>query len=422
MKDYNFCFVVIGFGTKPSYATGVVRMLDLNQTYTKLIKPVFDELNVKCQRACDMNVSGSIDQVMIKAINESDIGICDITCLNANALWELGVRHALKKCHTILISDFAHLRPSPPFDVSHHVILGYEHSPEGISDAEALRFTGELKKVVTNLENNLLDSDSPVHDVLFPSAGALFGKKEEQETLEPFSSILERAEIAKRKKDWPLAISLFEKAKEYIEKNLAPVSDLPFVESRRALCTYKSTPNDLFVLAEAMAILKKLNPKETINSEILGLCGAINKRIFEINNDPKYLELAIWHYDRGFSQGQDYYNGINAAFMLYKKAGLLKASDDVEWEDAKIDADSMRNKVLKIVLSKEADATFNEQNDNVWILFTIAEAYNYKGDVDKQTAYEEKAKIAANAVGDTFAEGSYEEQKAKIAEIKKMLE
>ena len=25
MGKYNFCFVVIGFGTKPSYATGVVR-------------------------------------------------------------------------------------------------------------------------------------------------------------------------------------------------------------------------------------------------------------------------------------------------------------------------------------------------------------------------------------------------------------
>ncbi|MBK8846294.1 MAG: hypothetical protein IPO27_06860 [Bacteroidetes bacterium] len=417
MKDYNFCFVVIGFGVKPSYATGVVRSLDLNQTYTKLIKPVFDELGIKCQRACDMNVTGSIDQVMIKAINESDIVICDITCLNANALWELGVRHALRKNHTILISDWAHLRPSPPFDVSHHVILGYEHNPEGITDAEADRFKAELKKLVENLENNLLSSDSPVQDILFPETGNLFDKKSNEPPLEPFSSIMNRAEEAKKKKDWALAISLYDKAKEYTEKNLAPKSDLPFIECRRALCTYKSKSNDLFVLAKAMAILDPLGPKDTTDAEILGLSGAINKRIFEINNDLKYLEESVWYYDRGFSLVQDYYNGINAAFMLYNKASVLKGKGNDEWEDAKTDADSMRNKVLKVSLALEASENFKERNDAVWILYTIAEAYNYKGDKQKQDAYEAKAKEFATATGDAFAESSYEEQKGKIDSI-----
>ena len=240
MKSYNFCFVVMGFGTKPSYATGSVRMLDLNQTYTKLIKPVFDELGIKCQRACDMNVSGSIDQVMIKAIKESDIVICDITCLNANALWELGVRHALTKQHTILISDIAQLSPTPPFDISHHVIYGYQHSPEGISDEEAKRFRPILKNIIENLENNLLQSDSPVFDVLNPDNSSLFGKKEEKDLMEPMASLMDRAEAAKKKKDWILAIELFSKAKEYTENGLAPKSDLPFIECRRALCTYKS--------------------------------------------------------------------------------------------------------------------------------------------------------------------------------------
>jgi hypothetical protein len=422
MKDYNFCFVVIGFGTKASYATGVVRMLDLNQTYAKLIKPVFDELGIKCQRACDMNVTGSIDQVMIKAINESDIVICDITCLNANALWELGVRHALKKRHTILISDWAHLRPSPPFDVSHHVILGYEHSPEGITDAEALRFKGELKKLVENLENNLLNSDSPVHDILFPDQSSLFGKTEENTTLlEPFSSLMDRADAAKKKKEWPLAISLFDKAKEYTEKNLAPKADLPFIECRRALCIYKSTPNDIFALAKALTILESLNSRDTTDAEILGLSGAINKRIFDINPDLKYLEESIWFYERGFSLVQDYYNGINAAFMLYKKASILKTKADEDWEDARTDADSFRNKVLKVCLAMEADTKFTERKDAVWVLYTIAEAYNYKGDPDKQKTYEDKAKAVAAATNDAFAESSYEEQKAKIDNIKETL-
>lgn len=421
MKTYNFCFVVIGFGTKPSYATGVARMLDLNQTYTKLIKPVFDELGIKCQRACDMNVSGSIDQVMIKAINESDIVICDITCLNANAIWELGVRHALKKCHTIIISDWAHLSPTPPFDVSHHVIQGYQHSPDGITDEEAERFKKVLKGIIENLENNLLSSDSPVHDILDPDKSSLFGNSDPAPVLEPFSSLMARAEAAKKKKDWKLAISLFDTAKSYVDRNLAPKSDLPFIECRRALCTYKSDEKDLFVLAQAMAILQPLAPKDTQDVEILGLSGAINKRIFEVNDNPKYLEEAIWYYDRGFSLKQDYYNGINAAYMQYKKASIQKLNGNDEWEDTRTDADSMRNKVLKVCLAIEAGEGFAENKDRDWVLFTIAEAYNYKEDAGKQSTYEEQAKVAAAATDDEFALSTYEDQKAKIAVIKQVL-
>lgn len=421
MGNYNFCFVVIGFGTKPSYATGVVRKLDLNQTYTKLIKPVFDELGIKCQRACDMNVSGSIDQVMIKAINESDIVICDITCLNANALWELGVRHALKKKHTILISDFAHLSPSPPFDISHHVIHGYEHSPDGISDKEAERFRGELKKLIENLENNLLKSDSPVHDILYPDNSSLFGNKEEVVVLEPFSELMGRAEKAKKNEDWELAISLFNTAKDYIVKKLAPIGDLTFVECRRALCTYKGSSKDILALGKAMGILEDLKPKDSSDPEVLGLSGAINKRIFEIGGNSKHLEDAIWYYERGFSLVQDYYNGINAAFMLYKKASIEKSKDDPEWEDTKIDADSMRNKVLKTALALEAADNFKDRYDVAWVYNTIAEAYNYKNDKANMEIYEMKAKEIAEATSDKFVVSSYNEQKAKIEEIKKIL-
>lgn len=421
MENYNFCFVVMGFGTKPSYATGVVRMLDLNQTYTKLIKPVFEEFGIKCQRACDMNVSGSIDQVMIKAINESDIVICDITCLNANAMWELGVRHALKKKHTILISDIAHLRPSPPFDVSHHVINGYEHSPEGITDAEAERFKGELRRIIENLENNLIKSDSPVLDVLDPDHSSLFGDKPESEPLEPFSELMTRAEKAKKSEDWATAISLFDKANEYIEKKLAPRADMPFVTCRRALCTYKAKSKDLVVLGKAMGMLEELNPKETTDPEILGLSGAINKRIFENGGSDQYLEDAIWYYDRGFSLVQDYYNGINAAYMLYKKAAIQKAKGDADWEDTKIDADSMRNKVLKASLALEASDNFKGRYDKAWVYNTIAEAYNYKDDEANQAAYEQKAKTEAEATSDKFVVSSYEEQRQKIEIIQELL-
>jgi hypothetical protein len=196
---------------------------------------------------------------------------------------------------------------------------------------------------------------------------------------------------------------------------------LAFVECRRALCTYKGSSKDILALGKAIGILEDLEPKNTSDPEVLGLSGAINKRIFEIGGNTIHLEDAIWYYDRGFSLVQDYYNGINAAFMLYKKASIEKSKGDPDWEDTKIDADSMRNKVLKTALALESADNFKDRNDIAWIYNTIAEAYNYKNDKANMELYEQKAKEKAEATSDKFAVSSYNEQKAKIEEIKKVL-
>lgn len=39
-------------------------MLDLDETYSLLIKPVFEELDIDCYRAIDKNLTSSIDKVM----------------------------------------------------------------------------------------------------------------------------------------------------------------------------------------------------------------------------------------------------------------------------------------------------------------------------------------------------------------------
>jgi hypothetical protein len=103
------CFVIIGYGKKTSYINGKVRELDLDQTFSLLIKPVFDELSIPCYRAIDKNTNGSIDKLMLKEIKEAYIAIADISTLNANVMWELGVRHALRPHHTIMICEKAQM-------------------------------------------------------------------------------------------------------------------------------------------------------------------------------------------------------------------------------------------------------------------------------------------------------------------------
>jgi len=69
-KEELTCFVVLVFGMKTDYATG--RVLNLDLTYQKLIKPAFDKVRVRCFRAIDVNVTGSIDKLMYKWIYHAD--------------------------------------------------------------------------------------------------------------------------------------------------------------------------------------------------------------------------------------------------------------------------------------------------------------------------------------------------------------
>ncbi|WP_418604136.1 TRAFs-binding domain-containing protein [Hwangdonia sp.] len=421
MEDLT-CFVIIGFGKKTSYANGKMRVLDLDETYTLLIKPVFDALNISCYRAIDKNLSGSIDKLMLQEIKNADIALVDISTLNANVMWELGVRHALRPNHTIMICEQEQMG-SIPFDVGHFVIHQYTHSDQGIPYKEVERFRAHLTNIikgVLNQEPKL--NDSPVFTFLENELKALEmniteDASQNEQNPESFASLLDKAEYAKKTKDFSKALKLFGEAKTYAEKNMTLKDNLTFIVSRQALCTYKSKqPNELEALVNAKIILEELQPLQSNDLEVLGLTGAINKRLYELTSDLNYLENAIASYEKGFQLKQDYYNGINAAFMLYKKTDLLKSQHKL-WEDLKLKADYIRNTVLEITLNLEKEPDFSTKEDAIWILLTIAEAYHYKGLDDLMATYENKGQDMAKAKNDTFAMNAYSEQKEKIKDL-----
>ncbi|MDO7173834.1 tetratricopeptide repeat-containing protein [Mariniflexile sp. AS56] len=422
MEDLT-CFVIIGFGKKPSHANGKLRILDLDETYSVLIKPVFESLGISCYRAIDKNLSGSIDKLMLQEIKNADIALVDISTLNANVMWELGVRHALKPHHTIMICEKEQMG-SIPFDVGHFVIHQYAHSEEGIPYKEVERFRAHLTKIIDGVLNQTPRiNDSPVFTFLQEELNnslkmnAVSNIEASESNKMSFSELIESAEEAKNKKDFITALKLFSKSKEYALENMTLKDSLPYIISRQALCTYKSkNPNELEALVNAKIIMEELDPQQSQDTEVLGLTGAINKRLYELTDNISYLDAAINSYEKGFLLKQDYYNGINAAFMLYKKTELLKTQHK-DWEDIKLKADYIRNNVLEIALKLELEPDFNEKQDAIWILLTIAEAYNYKANNEKMSTYENKAQDMAKAANDTFAMSSYQEQKQKIEAI-----
>jgi hypothetical protein len=173
-------------------------------------------------------------------------------------MWELGVRHALKPHHTIMICEKEQMSELP-FDINHFPIHYYVHTEEGIPNREIDRFQKHLTGVVLGiLSQNPSQIDSPVHTFLKINSN-------ENLEIEPssFASIMDVAETAKENKDYTTALEKLAIAKVFALGNMTLKDNLSFIISRQALCTYKyKNPTEQKALVEAQKILEELKMKK----------------------------------------------------------------------------------------------------------------------------------------------------------------
>lgn len=400
------CFVIIGYGIKVDYATG--REIDLDKTYKNIIEPVFKELGFLCYRASDIQHSGVIDIPMYENILKADFVVADLTTLNPNVLYELGIRHAVRKNTTMVISD---KELKYPFDLSHILIDSYEHLGKAIDYDEVIRFQKLLKEKAQALLNDP-KTDSPIY-TFFPNLSVptfteqeIKDIKENKESEESVSDLLEEAEIAKDKSDFVTAIKLLEKAEMF-----APAND--FIIQRLALSTYKSKlPNKLDALYKAEKILTPLNPDLTTDVETLGLSGAINKRLYDELNEESYLDKAVWFYEKGFYIGNDYYNGINAAYVFTVKSILVKDKFEAFAHYGR--ANLIRKKVIDICHSIIISKIWDERDDKQWVLLSLAEAYY---GLDMPIKVEESVAKATEILKGNFSMATFLEQQEKLKQM-----
>lgn len=397
------CFVIMGFGIKTDFRTG--RDIDLDKTYNNIIKPVFEELGFLCYRADDIKHSGVIDIPMYENILKSDFVVADISTLNPNVLYELGIRHAVRKSTTLIIAE---KELKYPFDLNHIIIDSYEHLGKAIDYDEVMRFRVYLKEKVQYLLDNP-NTDSPLYS-FFPKLNVPMFTVEEikeiKENIEEEKSatdLVEEAEKCKSNKEYEKAIALLNQARLLLPRN-------EFIIQRLILVKYKSKlPDEGTALFEAETILAVLNPEKTTDPETLGLAGAINKRLFEVYNDKSYLEKALWFYSRGFYIRQDYYNGINTAF-LYDLSASIDSDQFASFANYG-NAKSTRKKVVNICSIILSEETFKNRDDKHWVYLTLAEAYSGLNEFESSEKY---YKLAIENGADSFSIDSYKEQIGKI--------
>jgi hypothetical protein len=104
---------------------------ELTETYTTLIKPIVEnnELGLVCKRADDIKSNRAIMQDIWKSICEARLIIADLTGLNPNVMYELGVAHTLGKETLIIYRKDENIKF--PFDLAHIRRIEYENTPVG---------------------------------------------------------------------------------------------------------------------------------------------------------------------------------------------------------------------------------------------------------------------------------------------------
>ena len=157
------CFVIMPFGQKDAGA-GVI--VDFDHIFDNLITkaitgdamrnaggPEFD-----CIRCDRIPRAGMIHHEMISHILEDEVAVVDLSLLNANVLYELGVRHALREAVTILVCRKG---TRPPFNIQGLKYISYDpDDPASFAETEA-----EIATFVVNgLKGEYLDS--PVHQLM----------------------------------------------------------------------------------------------------------------------------------------------------------------------------------------------------------------------------------------------------------------
>lgn len=430
------CFVVMGFGEKPDYSTG--RTLDLDKSFRVIIKKAIEDAGLECIRADNVIHSGVIDKPMYELLLNADVVVADLSTSNANAIYELGVRHALRPHTTIVLAED---KFKFPFDLGHVSIQKYQHLGTGIDAEVAEEARAQLRQKIETLAATPA-VDSPVYTFLpalidwkpvappapvpapavAPVSGfappglaaslattpgataprlspapvaatpgaAMPGPVVAPRPAEPSaprrddraSALLDLFRDARAKGEWTFAADML---RRLLERN--PTDS--YLNQQLALATYKSRlPDPETALRRAREILLTLSPETTADAETLGLWGAVHKRLWELTGDRNALDEAIWALEKGFYVKNDHYNGINLAYLLNARATISSQRDAIT--DA-TNAERIRRRVIA-VCEKQLASPIQDEDGQVdreqmyWVSASMVEALYGTGQTARAAA------------------------------------
>ena len=112
-------------------------------------------LGYECKRS--IIGTGSFIKDILLQLNQADVVLADLTDMNPNVFYELGVRHALRN-RTILVSQTMDDIPS---DLKQYGVIIYNTTPKSVTV-----YKKKISKILKDIRNNPDRADNPVSDYL----------------------------------------------------------------------------------------------------------------------------------------------------------------------------------------------------------------------------------------------------------------
>src|SRR5688500_5844028 len=94
---------------------------ELDVVYTDLIKGPLEQEGFTVLRADELSNQQSIIKDIVRSIAGANLIVAEVTDLNANVMYELGIAHGLRKATVLLTQDVAAL----PFDLRSYRVIPY---------------------------------------------------------------------------------------------------------------------------------------------------------------------------------------------------------------------------------------------------------------------------------------------------------
>jgi hypothetical protein len=340
-------FIIRPFGEKNG--------IDFDRVERELIKPALKSMGFIGSTTGEFIQQGNIRADMFEQILIADLVVADISIHNANAFYELGIRHAFRDKRTFLIKAQG---DDVPFDLKTDRYLSYDAQKPGDSLAELIR---ALKATWASE-----DQDSPVFQLLpgleatnpakfmvvpqaFQERVQRYSRNKDKDKLEGL--LTEVDDVA-----WRLsALRLIGNAQLQLEDfqgakttwNQVRVYDNKDLEANIKLGTVCQKSGDLIASDQALArALQNYRLTHRENAEIKALMASNAKKMWyqdwehlqEIDTIQKtalasgHLERSFDLYRRGFAADLNhFYSGLNALAMVTIKTELAAAHPD-EWE------------------------------------------------------------------------------------------
>jgi tetratricopeptide (TPR) repeat protein len=325
-------------------------MIDFDAIFLEVIRPAVEEAGLLCERLDDMPPGTTLLRNLFSAILGSDLMIADVSLLNPNVMYELGIRHALRRRRTLMIMVAGDPIPS---NIGYSRILLYALDSQGrLTGDAATQFSAGLRTALRESERVI--SESPLYEffpdlqVELPSEVGVVVRRgtfprrsrrpgghgdlaseiaqaEEELRATPDVDSSEYLVLLRHYRDlseWDQLIRLASEAPPEVRR-------APEVVRLLALALYRRERGDKESdQKSAIETLDQLITETGGDSETFGLLGLIYKENYEKHKADGYLgpaaleklDNAIRAYRAGFEKNpSDYYTGLNVATLLLQR-------------------------------------------------------------------------------------------------------